>query len=486
MMIFATEFPLKPIENSRGQFLAHTLAWLRGNKFSTVLSESNVTDLDAETAFLQSRSGEELRVREALSGDGEHAIGVRHDFPDNRGRVWKTEATLQFATEPDRQHQFRLRTQCIAKEPSARLETPLKPYLIKAVLNDNWGGEDGHLTVVNTPHRLPDNTNSLQMASQATFGNLSNHLPVIYCSAQDGGAWPFTEDEINKLAFDLGGVAHVVVEPTRAFSFRLRDMTQGLNVYGGAIGVALPQHGIRRRYLVGGRFGNARDVLLDLRHSVINMRSDMPSRAWGWSEVQEQALRKQRDEARNRLSAEESEQLYQEQITNLEDQVADLSTQLKAQKEASKPDAGDIEGFIDEELVARNGKEIYPGECSDRLLMASKNMASRAEQLGLDARSKAVFESVVRNLTTQSSLTDLLAELKHAARDSGKATRKLTDLLLRHGYARTIDNKHIKLEPDADYPGLETLIFPKTPSDHRALKNLQKEIERKLGLSKLK
>ena len=62
-------------------------------------------------------------------------------------------------------------------------------------------------------------------------------------------------------------------------------------------------------------------------------------------------------------------------------------------------------------------------------------------------------------------------------------TTELTELLARHGYHEKSDNKHVRLE--ADLAGLDTITVSKTPSDDRGLKNLRKQVERTLGLTKL-
>nr|WP_272211282.1 hypothetical protein [Marinicella sp. W31]MDC2877169.1 hypothetical protein [Marinicella sp. W31] len=63
------------------------------------------------------------------------------------------------------------------------------------------------------------------MAKAITFGEATDWLPIIYISAKGNSSWIISADEIEKLAYDLGGVAHVVVEPNREFSFALREIT---------------------------------------------------------------------------------------------------------------------------------------------------------------------------------------------------------------------------------------------------------------------
>lgn len=69
--------------------------------------------------------------------------------------------------------------------------------------------------------------------------------------------------------------------------------------------------------------------------------------------------------------------------------------------------------------------------------------------------------------------------------DHARLAGDVSAILLRHGYRKKGDNKHPRLEPKEEYHGLESLTLSKTPSDYRSLRNLRKQIERALGLSKL-
>src|SRR5690606_35895810 len=142
----------------------------------------------------------------------------------------------------------RLRTQCIATTPGARLDTPRKPYLIKALLKSGWGGTDQGIAVSDQPVWLEGTDAGIATAKLVTLGEAAKWLPTVYVSATGNGSWLLSRQEIETLAYDLGGIAHVVVEPDRAFSFDLRDATEARNAYGGTVGLSVPGQGIARRY----------------------------------------------------------------------------------------------------------------------------------------------------------------------------------------------------------------------------------------------
>jgi hypothetical protein len=376
-----------------------------------------------------------------------------------------------------------LRTQCIARDAGARLESPKKPYLIKSLLTDGWGGLDGDLGVSDKPIWLECDERALAIARAITCGRATTILPVIYVSATGEQRWNFTRREIEKLAYDLGGVAHVVVEPNRPFSFQLRDVTGGENVYGGTVGLSVPGRGVVRRLYLGWHLQDSADLGKALRAAALNLRSQMPSEGWDWTELQEQALRLQRERDRNRLSAQENEQLYQEEIENLQDRVSELEQQLKSRAETEVA----VDGGEDSvgALVSRVGPEIYPGEFFDRLRFAAEIAISVSERLKVDRRSQSFFKNFLEKIPFSPARKELLEDLERATKNPKRAAAEISSLLLRHGYQEKADKRHIRLEGKSEYEGLDTVTVSKTPSDKRALMNTRKQIERALGISKL-
>lgn len=216
MRPFATEFPVRPVIN-RAEFIAEIIAWLRGTNYSTVLEEGPGDSLDGESAHLRSRSGEELYFRELNDGKVWVAVGFRHDFPDGQGRLWRTEGVLKQSTTELQYGLLRLRTQCLALKPGARLAIPRKPYIVKMLINDGWGGLDRTLQISDQPVWLSNDVGGMTLARNLTTGEASSYLPVIYISTTNKDAHLLDRDEVEKLAYDLGGVAHVVVERKSRF-----------------------------------------------------------------------------------------------------------------------------------------------------------------------------------------------------------------------------------------------------------------------------
>ena len=485
MVTFATEFPVAN-GATRADFVAHVIAWLRGSKYSAVLEGIAAADFENESASLITPSGEELQMRELIGSDGLQAVGFRHDFPDSDGRLWRTEAVLSLRSEKQDHGILRLRTQCLARRAGARLEVPKKPYILKALLKDKMGGSDGDFIIQDRPIKLNQDTISLIIAENIFNGTATNYLPVIYISSVAKGRWIASAKEVEDLAYQLGGVAHVVVEPDRVFSLNLRARIEGRNAYGGAIAISVPGRGVIRRLLLGWDLRSVRDLLDVVLRVTVAARSLMPARGWEWTALQEQILRRYREQNRNRLSTKENEDLYRQEIENLSEQITQLKQQLSERVIGADAEADRDDGrIITKNFADQIGGEIYVDEIADRVRLAIRIALEKADQIGLDERSRALFGRFLDIQCQSSALKDLLTEIKRVTKDPRRLSSELTALLERHGYEHKSENKHIRLEPRAGFVGLGSITIPKTPSDHRGVTNLRKQVEGTLGLTRL-
>jgi hypothetical protein len=482
MTPFSTEFPTKTVTTA--DFVAQVIGWLRGADYSTVLDQYSIGDLDRESARLHAITGEELNLRQLSLNGAPRAIGFRHDYPDSNGRLWRTESVLTYPNANVQTTLVRIRTQCIAGKRGAKLESPRKPYLVKAMLQDGWGAMDGALPMDDRPHWLPDNDDGMLLGSESVLGGASVSLPVVYISAVGLSQWPLSRIEIEKLAYDLGGIAHVVVEPSRAFSFGLRDQTSGKNAYGGSIAIALPGQGIVKRLHFGWLYQDTTDLVGAIRATASEFGSYVPARGWDWTELQEQALRVQRERDRGKISTEEVEKLYDEEIASLRERIKELQDQLSTRPTAA--DGVDDNTLPVEAIYKRIGPEIYTGELLDRLHLAAKLTLRNSEQIGLDERTKFVLGEVSNKLPWSPELDHLEDGLRRATKDPKRIAQEVSALLAKHGYRKKSDNKHVRLEANEGFGGLESITLPKTPSDNRGLANQRSQIERTLGLTSLR
>lgn len=291
--------------------------------------------------------------------------------------------------------------------------------------------------------------------------------------------------QLQKLAYDLGGIAHIIVEPSKGFAIAAGEAGQQENIQEAELRVVVPRGGVIRRFSLGRQFGETVDLINGVRTAVIQLRGSMPSVGWDWTELQEYALRKQRASLRESLSKDDANQLFDDftrQVNDLQEENHRLKEQLNTRLVGQiKEEGGESTG----EFLSKVGKEIYPGEIVDRIRFAVQVGLSVAEPNGIDLRTIAVWRSILDKIPRSSALGDLRSSLDRATKDPKRLADEIKNLLQRHGYRNKSDNKHVRLEPEVGYDGLQSITVSKTPSEQRGLKNQRTQIERTLGLSKL-
>lgn len=482
MSLFATEFSTSP-DLTTARFTAEMIGWLRGIRNSRILDDANERDLDGDTPLLRTNSGETLAMLRLLGEGTSFAIGFRHDLPDDEGRIWRTEGVLRQADAAPRPI-LRMRGQCVAAASVARLHAPHRPHLIRAVIERGMGGQDGALAVQIAPHRPIDDEDGQLLASAIMDGSATRYLPVVYVSAVANNRWAASSERLQRLATDLTGVAHVVLEPRREMSFRVKELTSGRNPYGGTIGIAVPGHGIVRRLHIGWALPDVADLLDEVKAAALDLRTDMGRQeGWDWLDLQEAAIRTQRQRDRSRLSETDNEKLWQEELAVKDEQIAELQRdlqELRQQKTAPSTAASPSAPWL-----ASLGPELYPGEFTDRLHAALSDIVARGGDQGWDERSLALFAKVLEGLAPSPSLTKLREDLRRATLDNNKLGKEVPALLQRLGYERKSEKTHIRLEAGAGMIGVNTVTVPKTPSDYRTGENLRSQIEAELGLKRL-
>ena len=201
---------------------------------------------------------------------------------------------------------------------------------------------------------------------------------------------------------------------------------------------------------------------------------------WEWSHLQEAYARTLRNREKDRLSVDENEELWQEELSAKDDQIATLIAELNASRSEAVTIKGG--GVDSSDFVIKMGRECYQGEAQDRLRAAVAFCAEKGEDAGWDARSLAMFQAALEASEFSGGAKTLRTELQKATRDAKRLAGEVTALLCQHGYEKKSEKNHVRLEARPGLSGLATVTIPKTPSDGRGQKNLKSQIEATLGL----
>jgi hypothetical protein len=182
-------------------------------------------------------------------------------------------------------------------------QTPKRAHLLRSLIDNQRVRADGPLDIGTMSHELAEADGDLDLANRIAQGTSGAELPVLYLSRRDDGTLALSDQALTKLALDLCGVAHVVVEPSRGFSFDLREQSGGRNVYGGTLGLSLPGRGFVRRLYLGPALPDEAALSEMARRTAVDLRTAMPTAlGWDWHDLQDEILREQRARDRKRLS----------------------------------------------------------------------------------------------------------------------------------------------------------------------------------------
>lgn len=122
---------------------------------------------------------------------------------------------------------------CHTNDYSSDLPDYHKPHLIKQLIESGLCYNDGYFPISDVPVYLTND--NLEICADIINGCATTNLPIVYISYKD-------RSPINskKLARELSGIAHILVEPNKTFSKKLKDLTYSNNPYMGYVGIYFP------------------------------------------------------------------------------------------------------------------------------------------------------------------------------------------------------------------------------------------------------
>lgn len=460
------EFPIDR-QKTAADFLNAFLVWLQGSPH-TEFSDDDLTELLRVEETVQRKGGEAIELR-TVTSLVEESAGIRYSKRE-KSLQWTTTAIF---SRKDNECWLGIRVECDSNHPSARIPPGKKPLLPKIILRELGGGLDGYLKVSNSPLNL-DNAD-IDVAAGLISGKLDCYLPIVYVSSSFQGEYVIDPE---RMAIQLEGMAHVVVEPNRPFSVRLQEEVKSENVYGGAVGVYWPDGGGRRAFFSGPQFDSAGSIahaiLDEVRIALTNRR---PLRRCTWAYLQQTASHRKLEQLR--ISGSDELKTYIEtfdkEIRAKDDQLADAESEIARLRnelrilEARSPAGGSS--------LLRNGKEqdFYPEETYSIVREALEDACTRVPG---DSRRLHILEGILEANAPSEGSRRLRIMLKKLLRGSRGMNKKIRSGLEEFGFSIRSDGKHYKLifQGDDRY----TFTLPKSGSDHRGGLNSASDIGRLL------
>jgi len=187
------------------------------------------------------RYEDENKCLEIQEYRNKNIIAVRFEKRESDGAVWDTDYIMNFS-----EMKMAVRLDRSYIEEALNVDTKFfTPFFISMLIDRGYITKDGNLEVLRTP--LVIDEENLDLIVNVINGNAKYKLPVVIITKTF-----YDEDPVdtNKLAKELKGVAHVLVQKTNCTNRKLKELCNGNNEYYGAIGIYHPNPAIgHRRYL---------------------------------------------------------------------------------------------------------------------------------------------------------------------------------------------------------------------------------------------
>lgn len=466
MLTFKTQFPLDTTKTTE-DLLECARAWISGSphsELSSVLKSTKLQDgtsLSAENESIQSASHKELERETA---------GVRYEKREDGEIRWITDVVGSKS-----QDGFTVAVQLSVDSelPVERLDQGKRPYVLKSLMERVGGGADGNLLVSDKPIKLEDS--ELSLAADIICARAGCAMPVVYVSADDADR-PFIDPD--QTAKWLSGMAHVVVEPSRSFSFKLMREVYGENAYGGAVGIYWPDGIGKWLFLPTGNNSDPKEMQIAVSRKVrSSLLSQRTRRECTWSYLQEQIARRRLQELKESGSnnIEEYVQHFDAEITAKDEEIQRLEAELSRARYARQLPNSASGGSDASLFLASKEKDFYQGERLDIVVEALKAAADAAE---LHGRRRDILNDIVEQNNNSGERDQILDRLKQVLRQYDSMTSSVRAELEALGFSILEDGKHYKLvfHNDPRYP----FILAKTGSDWRGGLNAFSDLKRRI------
>lgn len=402
--------------------------------------------------------------------DEQSWAGLRQSWIEKGNKEWVTDTV---AHEKDGVVWVSVRLHCNLLTPGSRLPTPKKPYLIKVLLQRLGGGYDGILPIDADPVRLRED--EVDVAAGYMTGTARNRLPVVYVSTDWGRQYSL---DVNRLSRDLAGMAHVVVEPSRQFSFALNRNVHGINAYNGAVSIYWPAGlGAQARFLPI-RFASATELENAIREAVRVALTHIRPRVESTSSYLREVISRARlQQLRTQGSAgwEEYAQEIDAELSAVRQQLDESEAEIRRLMGENMRLQGFAKTRSEGVLALGDEQEFYPGEITECIAAALK--ASRST-IRTDSRWMHIIEDLIAANPAGEGAEQIASQIKDIFAKGGKFGTTERRALEELGFVVTDSGKHVK----AVYHGDDRYVFSisKTPSDSRAGKNLVSTINNKI------
>lgn len=347
------------------------------------------------------------------------------------------------------------------------------PKLMRMIFWQEYGGMDGDIQV--DDKSLIIRRNNMQIAKRIVTHETSYISPIVYVSPYAENGTYATNYE--KLAADLLGIAHVVVEGSPYINEMIGTVTDGQNPQDGDVTIFLPT-GERKEFSASGSQNLTKDVIGYVRDM---MAVVTPGEEFSFQKIRYNCLLQKASELSGGNS--ELEELCDAMLKEKDDECERLKKELEdVKRDLHKANAHveSLQAGLD--ATKEDGKssvalsitetEFYPGEVKDVLLkvLDKEYHALNTDKRAGKSRKVSVLKDVLEN-NEKTGRADVIEKgFKECLKEGVLQLDKLSEVE-RLGFQVSLEGKkHHKLTFNGD--SRYQMSVSTTPSDHRAGENL--------------
>lgn len=461
MIIFSTQFYVKK-ELTMTKFIELAFEWVNGSPHygfgSVCWNGEPLYEIESEKQKLS-----------IVQSNNKKILALRLENRDDENIIWTNDFIYE---EGDEKNLVLVRLAQDAADKESFVSRKFnRPRLMKTILKLGYGEMDKDLPISDQAFFVKED--NLEKAEKIICGKTKYLLPVVYVTKR------FIDNStilnIKELAKDLAGTAHVLVEDSTELSSELKNRTNGMNPFNGAVHIYYTDKVGSR--IIPDEFGNGNLFRAKIVNSVCRRLAQVKVEdkyTWGTIRYQNLLAKYRMDQQQNselekaceeilKIKEKEHAQIVEEMELELNELRSKVQNYEYAFQNKKKEQHGNIVFECSEE-------EFFDGEIKDMVITLLQN---EKKKMDADPNQKGWRRYHILNALLEDNQfigkgKELEIELKSILSKVDKINAKDRKRLLELGFASK-ENKHNKLYFHGD--GRYLITLGKTPGDSRAASN---------------
>lgn len=436
-----------------------------------------IPDLSWDGSYDQKFGNEEVSL-EFKEYRNEEIIAVRYVKKLDDGILWNTDYVMNF-----KEYKMSIMLDRSFTEDAVGIAPSFStPFFIRLLIEKGYVLADGDLPVSMKAHFI--RKDNYQLLLDIVNDIRSYNLPIVYVSKTLSNDTPV---DVYKLAYDLKGVAHVLVQEELDLNNILEDLNEDVIEVGGSIGLYFQSDRMNNRTVLYHNGFDSDTIRQGIVKAVVNFTNQQSiDPLYTWDGVLTSLLRDRFESQKSKRTKaertkEETEELLDsfsndfdeltEENGRLRSSISDLEQELTYYRNLFNNKQDSDSSFIS----SGSEKEFFQGEKKEFVLSV---LSDSLQNIQDGTRKKHIIQDIIQQNDSENILNHKRDKIKRLLTNysglNGKSKQELKQL----GFTVTEVGKHYKLTYFDD--NRYTITMAKTPSDGRAGKNNVSEINKKL------